>query len=146
MNIKKHWWPWLVAVWSLFLGGFSQSLMAQSVAEEDKDALEASQVIRVGVSEFAERSINESLIPVTLRELARAVQPRYRLEITVFSVATLQDAVKDGKLDIVISSAGTYRRLALAGTNIRDLATISSARAPNPNYADGSLFFHEKVA
>lgn len=146
MNIKKHWWPWLVAVCSLFLGGFSQSLMAQSVEEEDKDALEASQVIRVGVSEFAERSINESLIPVTLRELARAVQPRYRLEITVFSVATLQDAVKDGKLDIVISSAGTYRRLALAGTNIRDLATISSARAPNPNYADGSLFFHEKVA
>lgn len=144
LNIKKHWWPWLVAVWSLFLGGFSQSLMAQSVAEEEKDALEASQVIRVGVSEFAERSINESLIPVTLRELARAVQPRYRLEITVFSVATLQDAVKDGKLDIVISSAGTYRRLALAGTNIRDLATISSARAPNPNYADGSLFFTRK--
>lgn len=100
----------------------------------------ANEIIRIGVSEFAERSINLALLPPTIKAIQDGVG-KERVEVKTLSVSRLQEAVRAGKIDIVISSAGTFRRLAIAGTGIRDLATISSERAPNPNYADGSVFF-----
>lgn len=101
----------------------------------------AAPTLRVGVSEFAEGSINQSLIPVTLKSIQKALTAEVDLSVRYLSVSELQRAVKAGEIDVVISSAGTFRRLAIAGTGIRDVATMASERAPDPNYADASVFF-----
>ena len=56
----------------------------------------------------------------------------------------LQQAAKAGDVDIILSSAGTYRRLSLEGAGVHSLASVASARVPDPNYADGSVFFTRK--
>ena len=53
----------------------------------------------------------------------------------------MQNSLKNGQLDLVLSSAGNYRRFLLEGYGLRDLATMVSNQAPNPNYAEGSVFF-----
>ena len=47
-------------------------------------------------------------------------------------------------MDVILSSAGTYRRLSLEGAGVHSLASVASARVPDPNYADGSVFFTRK--
>ena len=150
MSTQKSKKPWSVRGRCHFCAGVIGILFAigslwtpLTVAANNATASEVAspKVIRLGLSEFAERSINFQLIPVTLRALTEGMGPQYRLDVHEYSVADLQNAVKAGNVDIVISSAGTFRRLAIANTGIRDLATISSARTPNPNYADGSVFF-----
>lgn len=96
--------------------------------------------IRVGVSLFAEHNVNEPLIGPTILAIEEALKPR-KVEVEHLRLDHLQEALKQGKLDIIISSAGNYRRFLLEGYGLRDLATIVSTQAPNPNYAEGSVFF-----
>ncbi len=98
------------------------------------------QAIRIGISEFADYSVNLPILPATVKTLEETLGGD-RLEVREFSVAALQEAAKKGEVDIIISSAGTYRRLAIEGAGVRDLATAVSTRAPAPNHADGSVFF-----
>lgn len=101
------------------------------------------QAIRIGISEFADYSVNLPILPATVKTLEETLGGD-RLEVREFSVAALQEAAKKGEVDIIISSAGTYRRLAIEGAGVRDLATAVSTRAPDPNHADGSVFFVRK--
>lgn len=96
--------------------------------------------VRIGISEFAEYSVNLPIIPATVAQLEKTLG-KENVDVKTYSVANLQAAAKAGRLDIILSSAGTYRRLAIEGAGVRDLATVVSERAPNPNYADGSVFF-----
>jgi two-component system sensor histidine kinase TtrS len=107
-------------------------LSAAPAAEDGK--------VHLGISEFAEKSVNEPIIPATVRALEETLG-RDRLEVKTYPVAALQQAAKRGEVDFILSSAGTYRRLAIEGAGIVNLATAFSSRAPNPNYADGSVFF-----
>lgn len=97
-------------------------------------------VVRLGISEFADYSVNQPILPATVEALEQSLG-KENLRVQVYPVARLQEAVRDGEFDIIISSAGTYRRMAIEGTGVKDLATVATARAPNPNYADGSIFF-----
>lgn len=98
------------------------------------------QPVRIGISEFAEFSVNLPVIPATVRVLEQTLG-RDAVSVRTYSVAALHQAARRGEVDVILSSAGTYRRLAIEGVGVRDLATVVSHRAPNPNYADGSVFF-----
>ena len=101
---------------------------------------QAQSPLRVGISEFAEFSINEPIIEATVKALEEELGAE-NVSSAVYSVEMLQTLAKEGELDLILSSAGTYRRLAIEGAGVRDIATVASERAPNPNYADGSIFF-----
>lgn len=100
----------------------------------------AAETLRLGVSFFAEHNINKVLIDPTIEAIRRAVQPD-KLEVEYLELGRLQNSLKNGQLDLVLSSAGNYRRFLLEGYGLRDLATMVSNQAPNPNYAEGSVFF-----
>ena len=99
--------------------------------------------IRFGISEFAERSVNEPIIPATVALLEQTFG-KDNVSAVTYSVEALQQAAKAGDVDIILSSAGTYRRLSLEGAGVHSLASVASARVPDPNYADGSVFFTRK--
>ncbi|MDL2060165.1 PhnD/SsuA/transferrin family substrate-binding protein [Mesosutterella sp. AGMB02718] len=99
--------------------------------------------VRLGVSEFADLSVNAPILSATERLLSEALGEK-NLEVRTYTVAGLQAAAKAGDVDIIISSAGTYRRLALEGAGLVNLASVASDRSPDPNYADGSVFFVKK--
>ncbi len=99
--------------------------------------------IRFGISEFAERSVNEPIIPATVALLEQTFG-KDNVSAVTYSVKALQQAAKAGDVDIILSSAGTYRRLSLEGAGVHSLASVASARVPDPNYADGSVFFTRK--
>ena len=100
----------------------------------------ATETLRLGVSSFAEHNINKGLIDPTIEAIRKAVQPD-KLEVECLELGRLQNSLKNGQLDLVLSSAGNYRRFLLEGYGLRDLATMVSNQAPNPNYAEGSVFF-----
>lgn len=114
---------------------FAVCFIASSIAAQASEP-----PIRLGVSLFAEHSVNEPLIGPTIRAIEEALKPR-KVEVEHLRLDHLQEALKQGQLDIIISSAGNYRRFLLEGYGLRDLATIVSNQAPNPNYAEGSVFF-----
>ena len=96
--------------------------------------------VRIGISEFADYSINLPIIPATI-DLLKRERGSKNVEVRTYSVANLLAAARTGKVDIIFSSAGAYRRLAIEGAGVRDLAIVVSSRAPDPNHADGSVFF-----
>lgn len=67
------------------------------------------QAIRIGISEFADYSVNLPILPATVKTLEETLGGD-RLEVREFSVAALQEAAKKGEVDIIISSAGTYQK------------------------------------
>lgn len=131
---------------SVFRLLFSIALAAGCAASPMLQASEAtgfeslSAPVRIGISEFADYSINLPVIPATIELLKRELGPE-NVEVRTYSVANLLAVAKAGKVDIIFSSAGAYRRLSIEGAGVRDLATVVSNRASNPNYADGSVFF-----
>ena len=98
------------------------------------------EILRLGISSFAEHNINKALIDPTVEAIRNAIRPS-KLEVEYLELGRLQNFLKNGQLDLVISSAGNYRRFLLEGYGLRDLATMVSSQAPNPNYAEGSVFF-----
>lgn len=103
-------------------------------------AVTSAATIRFGISEFAERSVNEPIIPATVALLEKTFG-KDNVSAVTYSVEALQQAAKAGDVDVILSSAGTYRRLSLEGAGVHSLASVASARVPDPNYADGSVFF-----
>lgn len=101
---------------------------------------QSGEVLKLGISSFAEHNINKELIDPTIEAIRKAVQPD-KLKVEYLELSRLQKSLKDGQLDLVLSSAGNYRRFLLEGYGLRDLATMVSDQAPNPNYAEGSVFF-----
>lgn len=99
----------------------------------------AKPTVVLGISEFAPGSMNTPIIGKTVEVLSKAL-PDYDVIAVSYSVHKLQEAVLEKKIDLVLSSAGFYRKLLLMGAGLRDLATVSSERFPNPNYSDGSVF------
>ena len=98
------------------------------------------EVVRLGISEFAPNSLNIPIIEVTIKTLEDALG-KDKLFVQTLSVAKLQKAVETEQIDVMLSSAGFFRKMAIQGTGVRDLATVASDRHPNPNFSDGSVFF-----
>lgn len=103
-------------------------------------AAPAAGAVVLGISEFAPHEVNEPVISPTIEALRNAVKPE-TLVVRTLSPKKLFEAAKRGELNFVLSSAGNFRRMVIEGLGLRDLATVASASAPNPNFAEGSVFF-----
>lgn len=80
---------------------------------------------------------NEEFLQTTIRELKKNF-PNDDIQVTYYSLAGLEEAVKKGQVDFMQSSAGMYRRLLSEG--VLDLVALSSPRYPDPNQSEGTAF------
>ena len=117
----------LFAVLPLFLSVVSSSYAAD-------------RPIRFGISTFAAHSVNLPIIPAT-ETLLENLLGEENIVFETLPVEILSERVKQGAFDITLTSAGAFRRMAIEGAGVRDLATAASRRVPNPNFAEGSVFF-----
>lgn len=117
----------LFAVLALFL-----SVVSSSYA--------AGRPIRFGISTFAAHSVNLPIIPAT-ETLLEELLGEENIVFETLPVEILSERVKQGAFDMTLTSAGAFRRMAIEGAGVRDLATAASRRVPNPNFAEGSVFF-----
>ena len=111
--------------------GFQSSLCATEQNQK---------TVTLGISEFASHNINELIIEDTIKTLQKALKNN-KLVVKRLNLIGITNAVKSKELGLVLTSAGAFRRLVIERTGLRDLATVASDLAPNPNYADGSVFF-----
>lgn len=117
----------LFAVLALFL-----SVVCSSYA--------ADRPIRFGISTFAAHSVNLPIIPAT-ETLLENLLGEENIVFETLPIEILSERVKQGAFDMTLTSAGAFRRMAIEGAGVRDLATAASRRVPNPNFAEGSVFF-----
>ena len=125
--------PFFIALSLLFSAGARSAVVEGSGFSKERP-------LRLGISEFADFSVNLPIIPATI-QVIKDLFGEDHVSVKTYSVANLQTVAKQGQVDVILSSAGTYRRLAIEGAGVTDLATVVSTRAMNPNYADGSVFF-----
>lgn len=64
--------------------------------------------------------------------------PQYRIEPQVLLVRDLEAAIRGNDLEFFIGASGFYRRVFRRG--LKDLATLTTAWAPDPNHAIGTVF------
>ena len=95
--------------------------------------------IRFGIAEFAEYSVNLPIIPATVKVLENTFG-KEKVQARILPVEELRQEAIAGNLDVILSSAGLYRRLSIEGAGIHNLASVASERFPDPNHADGSVF------
>ena len=92
--------------------------------------------ITLGVSSRVP-NVNEDLILKTERVLTDHFGPK-NFRIVHYSLDGLVEAIKEGEVDIFLSSAGLYRRMSSEG--VRDLVALASPRFPDPNHSEGTAF------
>ncbi len=95
-----------------------------------------SDVVRLGISNYAQPNPNEILYRTTIETLRKAVAPK-PLIVTHYSPGELSDRIVEDHLDLLFGSSGFYRRHQ-ARAGFRELVSIASDRYPNPNQTDGA--------
>lgn len=94
-------------------------------------------LVRFAVSLDPPQDKNFAVIDPTLETLKKEFGEQ-NIRITKYSLPDLEKALKDGEVDVFISTSGLCRRMAQNGA--RDLITLVSNRLPDPNHAYGTLF------
>lgn len=117
----RAWWRGLLAA-----AGLAAALGAS--AESD--------VVRLGISNYAQPNPNEVLYRTTIETIRKAVAPK-PLVVTHYSPGELSDRIVEDHLDLLFGSSGFYRRHQ-ARAGFRELVSIASDRYPNPNQTDGA--------
>lgn len=98
-------------------------------------------VVRIGTT-YGSLSVTErKAIFQTFLYLSQRL-PQYKFEIRDYTISNLEGALKRGEMDLFLASSGFYRRVFHRG--LRDLVTLTTPTAPNPDYAAGSLFVVRK--
>ena len=94
-------------------------------------------LVRFAVSLDPPQDKNFAVFDPTLETLKKEFGEQ-NIRITKYSLPDLEKALKDGEVDVFISTSGLCRRMAQNGA--RDLITLVSNRLPDPNHAYGTLF------
>ena len=104
----------------------------------------------VKVMPKANRVVVEGVNVITKHQKPNAINPQ--ATVRAFQKAFGRDhfyaevfsgeRINPKKTDLVLSSAGTYRRAADVGS--RDIGSLVSDRFPDPNHAEGSVFVVRK--
>ena len=68
--------------------------------------------------------------------------PQYRITILDYYVKDLEHAIRNSEVEFFLGASGFYRRIYASG--LRDLATMTQPRTPNPNVAVGTVFMVPK--
>lgn len=98
-------------------------------------------VVRIGTTYGSLSFTERKAISQTFLYLSKRL-PQYKFEIRDYAIANLEGALKRGEMDLFLASSGFYRRVFHRG--LRDLVTLTTPTAPNPDYAAGSLFVVRK--
>lgn len=106
-------------------------------AASGEAAADGKPLIRIGSTDSSLSPAERRAIAETFLYLSRAL-PQYRIEVRSYPVANLETAVKQGELDIFLATSGFYRRVYHRG--LRDLVTMTTPQAPDPNYGSGAVF------
>lgn len=75
-------------------------------------------------------------------EYLQKVLPQYKLEIKDYLVRDLERGVRNNEFEFFIAASGFYRRVFRRG--LKDLATMTTPTAPDPNDAVGTVFMVPK--
>ena len=89
-------------------------------------------VVRMGVSHFSFPNGNYDIIRPTIKALQNAFG-----EDHFYAEFISGEVVDPDVFDLILGSAGTYRRFTHRGT--RDIASLVSDKFPDPNHAEGSV-------
>lgn len=93
-------------------------------------------VVRLGISNYAQPNPNEVLYRETIETLRRAVAPK-PLIVTRYSPGELSERIVEDHLDLLFGSSGFYRRHQ-ARAGFRELVSLASDAYPDPNQTDGA--------
>lgn len=94
-------------------------------------------LLRIGYIEASFSPSERQGFEETFRYLQRKL-PQYRLEVRNYLVRDLERGVQNNEFEFFIAASGFYRRVFHRG--LKDLATMTTAAAPDPNNAVGTVF------
>lgn len=94
-------------------------------------------VVRVGIVKFVRPAPNEAIVDASVEAIERFFG-KDNVKVSYLTLAELAVAIREGTVDVFLSSAGFFRRMTPDG--VRDLATAVSRAYPDPNLSDGSAF------
>lgn len=99
------------------------------------------ETIRIGLSVWSHPSNNQPILEATQQALEKAFG-KDRVSIKQYGLQELHEAIRTNQVDVFQSSAGFYRRQQDLG--VRALATVASARFPDPNRSEGAAIIVRK--
>lgn len=108
---------------------FSSPLNFNSARAEEPTAT-------ICIVQYTQPSPNSPIVQPTIDAIKERLRGKYKVKIYSLPREELEQWIKDGKVDIFLSSAGFYRRLINDG--VRDLATAISSDYPDPNQSEGA--------
>lgn len=91
--------------------------------------------LNVAIVRYIRPSPHEPIIEPTIDALKKRFGGK-RVRVTYLTMKELEEAIRNKKVDVFISSAGFYRFNVINGA--RDLATLASFTYPNPDKGDAS--------
>ena len=98
-------------------------------------AVNVKRPVRVAIVKYVRPAPNEEIVPASVAAL-RQYFGEDRVRVTHLSLTELADAIRRGEVDVFLSSAGLYRRLADEG--VKSLVSAVSLSYPDPNHGDGT--------
>ena len=98
-------------------------------------AVNVKRPVRVAIVKYVRPAPNEEIVPASVAAL-RQYFGEDRVRVTHLSLTELADAIRRGEVDVFLSSAGFYRRLANEG--VKSLVSAVSLSYPDPNHGDGT--------
>lgn len=84
---------------------------------------------------YVRPSPNEEIVPASVTALKQYFGED-RVQVAHLSLTELSEAIKRGDVDVFLSSAGFYRRLADEG--VKSLVSAVSLSYPDPNHGEGT--------
>ena len=118
--------------------GFVFALLASCAAASDSFAASDAQTVRLGILSTVGDISSTRTFAETVKVLERVW--KRRVELSYYDLDTLPQAVGDKKLDYFISNPGIFSHMQVLG-QARHLATRKIARAEDPNFSMGGVFF-----
>lgn len=91
--------------------------------------------VRLAIVKYVRPSPNEEIVPASVAALKQYFGED-RVQVAHLSLTELSEAIKRGDVDVFLSSAGFYRRLADEG--VKSLVSAVSLSYPDPNHGEGT--------
>lgn len=98
-------------------------------------AVNVKKPVRVAIVKYVRPAPNEEIVPASVKALEQYFGED-RVRVSHLSLKELAHAIKRGEVDVFLSSAGFYRRLADEG--VKALVSAVSVAYPDPNHGDGT--------
>lgn len=101
------------------------------------NAVKLPRPINFGIVAFTRPSPNEAVVDSTIAALRRSFGEE-NVRVHEYTMTALSEAIRNGDVDIFLSSAGFYWRVVSSGAVA--VASLASGAYPDPNHGEGSLF------